>query len=144
MEKTVYVYGVNNNKSILMSSLIVVDDNDIDRRITKYNLVKYPLFDEVTYYDDGLAVIDYIKEHSDEQSNLPDAIFLDLSMPVYDGWDVLDEIKSIYPLLAKKIKVYILTASISPIDILRSKGYDFVSQFISKPFTKEILFSLEL
>jgi len=126
-----------------MSSLIVLDDNEIDRRITKYNLVKYPVFDDVSYYDDGLAVIDYIKEHSSEQSDLPDAIFLDLSMPVCDGWDVLDEMKSIYPSLAKKIKVYILSASISPIDILRSKGYAFVSQFISKPFTKDKLFSLE-
>jgi len=131
-------------KNTFMSSLIVVDDNEIDRRITKYNLVKYHLFDDITYYDGGLAVIDYIKEHRNEQANLPDAIFLDLSMPVYDGWDVLDEIKNIYPLLAKKIKVYILTASISPVDIRRSKRYDFVRQFISKPFTKEILFSLQL
>jgi hypothetical protein len=49
-----------------MSSLIVVDDNEIDRKITKYNLVKYPRFDDVSYYDDGDAVIDYIKEHKDE------------------------------------------------------------------------------
>jgi len=127
-----------------MSSLIVVDDNEIDRKITKYNLVKYPRFDEVSYYDDGDAVIDYIKEHKDEQASLPDAIFLDLSMPVCDGWDVLDEMKVIYPSLAKKIIVYIISASISPIDILRSKGYSFVKQFISKPFTKEVLSSLEL
>jgi len=60
-----------------MSSLIVVDDNEIDRCIAKYNLMKYPLFDNVSYYDGGLSVIEYIKDHLNEYSSLPDAIFLD-------------------------------------------------------------------
>jgi CheY-like chemotaxis protein len=125
-----------------MSSLFVVDDNELDWRIANYNLKKYPVFDNVSHYDGGLPLINYIKDHINEESDLPDAIFLDLSMPGYDGWDVLDAIKAIYPRLAKKIKVYILSASISPVDMLRSKGYDFVLQFITKPFTKDKLFAL--
>lgn len=127
-----------------MSSLIVVDDNELDRRITKYNLVKYPIFDNVSYYDGGLPLIEFIKEHIDEKSSLPDFIFLDLRMPVYDGWDVLDALKAIYPKLSKKIKVFILSSSVSPIDLSRSKSYDFVQKFISKPFTKEKLLALSL
>ena len=33
-------------------------------------------------------------------------------------------------------------SSVSPVDIRRSKDYDFVRQFISKPFTKEKAFKL--
>jgi len=127
-----------------MSSLIVVDDNEIDWLITNYNLQKYSRFDEVSYYNGGLPFMDYIKLHVDEKDNLPDAVFLDLSMPQFDGWDVLNALKAIYPTLAKKIKVYIVSSSISPVDILRSKGYEFVRQFISKPFTKEKVFELSL
>ena len=125
-----------------MSSLIVVDDNEIDWLITNYNLQKYSQFDEVSYYNGGLPFMDYIKQHTGEQQNLPDAVFLDLSMPLFDGWDVLNAMKSIYPILTKKIKFYILSASINPLDKNRSKEYDFVRQFITKPFTKEMVSEL--
>ena len=120
----------------------MVDDNEIDWLIANYSLQKYSKFNEVSYYNGGLPFMDYIKLHIDEQDNLPDAVILDLSMPLFDGWDVLNAIKVIYPSLAKKINVYIVSASISPVDISRSKGYDFVRQFITKPFTKEKVFEL--
>jgi len=127
-----------------MSSLIVVDDNELDWLIASYNLQKYSKFDEVSYYNGGLPFMDYIKLHVDEMDNLPDAVFLDLSMPHFDGWDVLNAMKVIYPTLAKKIKVYIVSSSVSPVDIVRSKAYDFVCQFISKPFTKEKVLKLSV
>jgi len=106
-----------------MSSLIVVDDNELDWLIASYNLQKYSKFDEVSYYNGGLPFMDYIKLHVDEMDNLPDAVFLDLSMPHFDGWDVLNAMKVIYPTLAKKIKVYIVSSSVSPVDIVRSKTF---------------------
>ena len=125
-----------------MSSLIVVEDNELDWQIIYYQLKKYPIFDDVLHIDGGLPMINYIKEYVDEVAFLPDAIFLDLSMPGFDGWDVLDVLNIIYARLAKKIKVYILSASVNPADINRSKDYYFVQQFINKPFTKEKLLAL--
>jgi len=127
-----------------MNSLIVVDDSELDFLIVNHNLQKYSKFDAVSYYNGGLPFMDYINQHAHEKENLPDAVFLDLNMPTFNGWDVLNALKTIYPTLAKKIKVYIVSSSINPADILRSKSYGFVKQFISKPFTKENVFEFTL
>ncbi|WP_461450197.1 response regulator [Mucilaginibacter sp.] len=123
-----------------MSSLVVVDDNELDFLIVNHNLKKYSKFSTVTYYNGGLSFINYINEHAKERDFLPDTVFLDLNMPTFNGWDVLNALKTIYPILAKKINVYIVSSSINPIDVIKSKGYAFVKEFITKPFTKEHIF----
>ena len=125
-----------------MSTLFVVDDNEIDQRIIQLNLVKYPVFDDVSYYKGGIPLIDYIKRNKDDSSILPDAIFLDLTMPDLNGWEVLDALQEIYPLLSKKINVYIVSASVLSSDIFKAKSYEFVQEFISKPITKDNLISI--
>ncbi len=125
-----------------MSTLFVVDDNEMDQFIIKFNLVKHPVFNKVSYYNSGLPLIDYLVKHQNNTEHLPDAIFLDLSMPEYDGWEVLDALASIYPMLSKKINVYIVSASIFNKDINRAKDYYFVKNFISKPFTSDNLISI--
>jgi len=121
-----------------MSSLVVVDDNELDWLIVNFNLQKHSNFSKVTYYNGGLPFMDYINQNVNDKDNLPDTVLLDLNMPNFNGWDVLNALKTLYPFLAKKIGVYIVTSSISFIDIDRSKGYGFVRQFISKPFTKDL------
>jgi len=120
-----------------MSKLILVDDNELDRRIIEFHLVKYPIFKNVAYYDNGLSLIEFLKSHKTDN-----AIFLDLHMPDFDGWDVLDAIKEIYSSFIKDIAVYMVTASINSRDRFRAMNYSFVNRFISKPITKEILISI--
>ena len=46
-----------------MSSLIVVEDNELDWQIVYYQLKKYPVFDNVLHLDGGLPLINYLKEN---------------------------------------------------------------------------------
>ena len=68
-----------------MSALIVVEDNELDWQIVYYQLKKYPVYDNVLQLDGGLPLINYLKENLDEESYLPNSIFLDLNMPEFDG-----------------------------------------------------------
>jgi CheY-like chemotaxis protein len=122
-----------------MSILFVVDDNDLDHRILKLNLIRFPVFKHVLYFYEGLKLIKYLKENKNDSANLPDIILLDLNMPVCDGWNVLDAIALAYPGLSKKPVVYMVSASIMPSDINQALSYFFVKDFISKPITKDIL-----
>ncbi|MDW3502850.1 response regulator, partial [Escherichia coli] len=74
----------------------------------------------------------------------PELIFLDLNMPVMGGWEFLDNfIKKEYQEFNTKTKVIVLSSTIDPTDIEKSKTYPIVIDFLSKPITKEMLEDLK-
>ena len=78
-----------------------------------------------------------MKAHADDKSALPDIIFLDISMPIMDGWEFLEEYEQIEAQFEKKIKLYMFSSSISPHDMERAKQFSAVLDFIIKPLSKE-------
>lgn len=93
----------------------------------------------VTYSYDGIAVINHLKEHLNDQAMLPDYIFVDLNMPVFSGFDFVKLYNEISSSIYKSIQVYIVSSSINPQMISEVLKYPFVSRYIKKPMTKKIL-----
>jgi CheY-like chemotaxis protein len=125
-----------------MSKLVLIDDEPIFHKIIQMTISNSKLSNEATYSYDGEAVLDYLEENKLEAQHLPDYIFLDLYMPVFNGWDFLNRFQDIYKSLKKNIKIFIVTSSINPSDIDRSKRYPFATTFISKPVLKDVFESL--
>ena len=125
-----------------MSTLFVVDDNELDRWITKINAEKLAVFKNVQYFADGEPIIQYITEHKYNESKLPDGILLDLRMPGYDGFKVLEALKELYPQLVKKINVYIISATKFTDVVRKVQQYEFVKDFFLKPITQQNLLYL--
>ncbi|HVV54124.1 MAG TPA: response regulator [Mucilaginibacter sp.] len=121
-----------------MSKLILIDDEPVFHKIVQMTLKYSDLSKEATYAYDPEVVLDYLEEKSAESRALPDYIFVDLYMPRFDGWDFLNRFQNIYQKLKKNIKIYIVSSSVDPRDIDRSKHYPFVTTFISKPVMKEV------
>ena len=125
-----------------MSKLILIDDDMMYHKITHIMLKEYSPVKEVISSTDGKATLDFLEENKENAEKLPDYIFLDLHMPQYSGWDFLKGYKKIYRSLHKAIRVYIVSSSIDPDDIKRSKEYSFVNSFVIKPLKKEFLHEL--
>jgi CheY-like chemotaxis protein len=121
-----------------MSKLIIIDDDPIHHKIVQFMLTKNELAKETTYAFDGSLVLDYLEENRMKISALPDFIFLDLYMPNNSGWDFLNGFQKIYKTLKKDIQIYIVSSSIFQMDINRSKGYPFVTSYITKPLMKSV------
>lgn len=125
-----------------MSKLVIIDDDPIHHKIVQYMLTKNELSKETTYAFDGKLILDYLEENRMKISALPDFIFLDLYMPNNSGWDFLNGFQKIYKTLKKEIQIYVVSSSIFQMDINRSKGYPFVTSYITKPLMKNVFDSI--
>ncbi len=127
-----------------MSKLILIDDEPIFHKIVQMTLKYSELSNQATYCYDGEVILDYLEEKKSESKSLPDYIFIDLYMPRFNGWDFLNRFERIYQSLKKNINIYVVSSSVDPRDIDRSKTYPFVTTFISKPVLKEIFDGINL
>ncbi len=117
--------------------VFLVDDDKLFVFLTRKTINATNLVTGIQEFNDGEQAIDYLKQIVGNTDLLPDIIFLDLSMPIMDGWGFLKEYMLLEPQIEKKIKVYIFTSSISPHDVERAKGIGVVTDFIVKPLLKE-------
>lgn len=125
-----------------IKNLTLIDDDDIFVFLTKKAIESTNLVEFIKVFGNGLDGINFIKENCDDVDSLPEVILLDLSMPIMDGWQFLDQFTKLIPKIEKKITIYICSSSISPSDILLAKKNNAVSDYIIKPVTKEKLTEL--
>lgn len=122
-----------------MKKVVLVDDDQIFVYLTSKAIEQTHLIDLIRIFSNGLDAINFLKENSENANALPEIILLDLSMPIMDGWQFLEEYIRLQPRLAKTITIYIVSSSISPTDLLKAKNISAVSDYIIKPVTKEKL-----
>ena len=122
---------------IPIKNLLLIDDDEIFTFITKKIIEATNLTEQIKIFDNGKDAIDFLKSIAERIDLLPEVIFLDLSMPVLDGWGFLEEYILLRPRFGKKITLYIISSSVSPQDHERAKSYSDVSDFIIKPMSKD-------
>jgi CheY-like chemotaxis protein len=120
-----------------MKKIYLIDDDDIYVFLTKKTILKVMEDVDVEVFSDGLKAITHLKNVQHQAELLPDVIFLDLNMPVMDGWEFLKEYQELSDSFAKNNELYIVSSSISPHELERAKNISVVSEFIIKPLVKE-------
>lgn len=123
-----------------MSRMVLFIDDDRITNSINARIVKKAQFDgEVKFVLNGLEGLKYIKECIASESSLPTLIFLDINMPIMNGWEFLETYKdlAIDQSLDDLPKVVMLSTSSNPDDELRSTNYEFVEGYINKPLTTE-------
>lgn len=119
-----------------MKSIFLIDDDPIFVYLTRRIIASINCPCQIHEFTDGELAISYLSQIGDQMGLLPDVIFLDLSMPVMDGWEFLREFTDLKPKLKKDIALFIVSSSISPQEVERSKGYRAVTDFLIKPVEK--------
>ena len=79
----------------------IIDDDKIYVNLVKKIIEIKKLSENLLIYKNGKEALDYFKEimeNTTDEDKLPDIIFLDLNMPVMDGWEFLNELLS-WPML---------------------------------------------
>jgi len=117
--------------------ILIADDDEDDRLLTKQALQEAHLSNDVRFVEDGEELMDYLRRQGkysglDGKAPRPGLILLDLNMPKKDGRECLREIKSDGDL--RDIPIVVLSTSREDEDIARSYKLG-VNSFISKPVT---------
>jgi CheY-like chemotaxis protein len=124
--------------------VMLVDDNDTDNFISKRIIEITRFAKRVEVKGSGKAALDYLKENETTKENLPSLIFLDINMPIVDGFVFLYEFEKFNELVRNKCKVIILSSSDNKRDIDKIVNNNHVIKFITKPLTEVALDEIKL
>jgi CheY-like chemotaxis protein len=119
-----------------MKRFYLIDDDSIFVFLTRKTLQVANLSTDLTVFEDGQKALLDLELSANQPGLLPDIIFLDLNMPVLDGWGFLDKYQQLAPLMSKKIAIYIVSSSISPSELERSQGLPVVTDCLTKPLSR--------
>jgi CheY-like chemotaxis protein len=119
--------------------VLLIDDDTITNFVSSKAIKAVEPSLEILIAQDGLKGIEKLDELLQKNEPLPDVIFLDINMPIMDGWEVLETIlqRNNPKLLA--ISIYLYTSSVYVEDKNKAAQYALVKRIISKPFNAEII-----
>lgn len=123
---------------------MLIDDDRIDNFINEKIIKHYKFAKNVLVHTSAKSALEFLNNLSitDDASNFyPEYVFLDLNMPIMDGFQFLESL-SHYPNMETFFKVIMLSASINPEDVEKCKDYPQVAGFFHKPLAESDLNTL--
>tara|TARA_R110002049_G_scaffold228528_2_gene400663 strand:- start:1744 stop:2148 length:405 start_codon:yes stop_codon:yes gene_type:complete len=117
----------------MIDTTCIIDDDPIYIFGTKKIMEATNFCTNFLIYKNGKEAVDDLIPKILSGDTLPDIILLDLNMPIMDGWQVLDELVKVPT--DQKIRIYIVSSSVSSADVERAKSYSLVSNYLIKPFS---------
>ena len=123
--------------------VMLIDDNDTYNFINRRILEKKQFAKNIEVQSSGIGALSYLEENLESPGKLPDIIFLDIKMPLMNGHEFLFKLEQIAETVNRsKCKVVMLSSSGEEADILQSREFPSVINFIQKPLTPEALDAL--
>jgi CheY-like chemotaxis protein len=116
---------------------MLIDDNDIDNFINEKMIKSCQFADNVYIHTSSKSALEFLKNISLLSSApaelIPSYIFLDINMPILDGFHFLEEFENFPQAFKSHIKIVMLTTSLNPSDFEKTKPYKSVIKYLYKP-----------
>ncbi len=120
------------------ANILVVEDDQTSAFLLKLLLLESDLVGSIAITSNGQEALDYLNRLKVSGGKYPEIIFLDINMPVMDGFDFLEACKHIGFRENEKVKVIILTSSVHEQDIGKAKAFG-VTNYLVKPISEEAI-----
>ena len=117
--------------------ICIIDDDPLFIEGTKTIIDMSGIKSEYIVYYNGEDAMKALSEKINNSEALPDIIFLDLNMPIMDGWQFLSAFSKLT--LNKCVPIYVVSSSINQNDISKAKSFKCVIDYIEKPISFDVL-----
>lgn len=120
--------------------ILLVDDDPIFNWVSTKLIEKHCIDLTITTLLDGKKALDFLKENYTEEYFY--YIFLDINMPLLNGWGFLDALKKMSSIKSDNVSIHIVSSSTDKSDQQKAKSYPLVQGFINKPLSLENIKSI--
>ena len=125
-------------------SIMLIDDNEIDNLINQKMIEAAGICTHIFVHSGARSAIEFLKNIEKLAKGaidlyLPDVIFLDIDMPLMDGFQFLEEFEKMSDLIKEHCDVIMLTSSLNPQDLMKAKKNKHIVKYLNKPLTLDNL-----
>ena len=124
--------------------VMLIDDNEIDNLINQKMIEAAGICTHIFVHSGARSAIEFLKNIEKLAKGaidlyLPDVIFLDIDMPLMDGFQFLEEFEKMSDLIKEHCDVIMLTSSLNPQDLMKAKKNKHIVKYLNKPLTLDNL-----
>lgn len=125
----------------MIDQVFCIDDDQITLTLCELVIKKANFAAEVLVAKNGKEGLSFFSNYFTRikkglpKENAPKIIFLDLNMPIMNGWEFLEDFLMKYADRLPSTKVVILSSTVNPEDFSKANQFEIVIDFINKPLT---------
>jgi CheY-like chemotaxis protein len=124
--------------------IIIIDDDPISSKIAEISILRNKPDVKVKVFNNPVEALENITANytllSKEFSTL---LLIDINMPEMSGWEFIESLNRSIPAVETNFKGIILSSSVDPADIEKSKEYPRIVHYLTKPFTLDMANSID-
>jgi len=126
-----------------LKTVLLIDDNDIDNILNTKVIQANCFAANVIAKQSADEALEFLFNEFKINKKIPELIFLDIRMPIADGFDFLESFETFHESLKSKTKIIMLTSSLDDEDIKKANENRLVTLLLNKPLTFEALEDLK-
>ncbi|MGV3586514.1 MAG: response regulator [Adhaeribacter sp.] len=120
--------------------IVLIDDDETTNHVNLRTLKRTNIAKDIKIFMNGEQALHYLQAIAAQTSSgasekYPDLIFLDIKMPIMDGFEFLEAYQELHAQYQIPTKIMMLTSSASFYDLNRLEKYAVVKRHFPKPLT---------
>ncbi len=120
----------------MKKNVLLVDDDNVAHFINKRLLEVSGFAEQIFTANNGHEAINHISRTFDSKQVVPDIIFLDLNMPVMNGFKFIEALRKLSHIPYEKIKIVVLSSSSHDRDKEMALQLG-ITDYLSKPLSAQ-------
>lgn len=121
-----------------LNCILLIDDDESTNYLHRRIINKMNCTQLLEVAEDGTMALNYLSQ-TPQPKVTPDLIFLDINMPIMNGWEFLQEYCTLQVKQPVKPVMVMLTTSLNHDDEVKAGTLPEINEFRNKPLTREMV-----